>query len=85
MEIICLAVWAYVIAIVLRMVLSWFPPSDGIVSDVNRFLWRITEPVLGPLRRALPPLGGLDLSPLIVILFLQIVVLDLILRCGNVL
>jgi YggT family protein len=84
-EIICLAVWAYVIAIVLRMVLSWFPPSDGIVGDANRFLWRITEPVLGPVRRALPPLGGLDLSPLIVILVLQIVVLDLILRCGNVL
>jgi YggT family protein len=84
-EIICLAVWAYVIAIILRMVLSWFPPSDGIVADANRVLWRITEPVLGPVRRALPPLGGLDLSPLIVILVLQIVVLDLILRCGNVL
>jgi YggT family protein len=84
-EILCLAVWGYVIAIILRMVLSWFPPSDGIVGDAHRVLWRITEPVLGPVRRVLPPLGGLDLSPLVVILVLQIVVLDLILRCGNVL
>lgn len=81
MQILCLAVWLYLIAILGRMILSWFPPSDGIVGDANRFLWRITEPVLGPVRRALPPLGGLDLSPLIVVLLLQIVVLDLILGC----
>lgn len=81
MQILCLAVWLYVVAILLRMILSWFPPSDGVVGDANRYLWRITEPVLGPVRRALPPLGGLDLSPLVVLLVLQIVVLDLILGC----
>jgi YggT family protein len=80
-QILCTAVWLYVVVILGRMILSWFPPTDGVVGDANRFLWRMTEPVLGRVRRALPPLGGLDLSPLIVILVLQIVVLDLILNC----
>ena len=79
MDLLRLLVWLFIIAIVLRMVLSWFPPSDGIVADANRLLWKITEPVLGPVRRVLPPLGGLDLSPLVVILVLQIVVLGLLL------
>lgn len=37
---------------------------------VPRFLWDVTEPVLGPVRRILPPMGGLDFSPLVVIIAL---------------
>ena len=81
MEIICWLVFAYVIAVLLRIVLSWFPPSDGLVGDANRAIVRITEPVLAPVRRILPPLGGLDLSPLVVLIVLQVVVLDIILGC----
>ncbi|MFN5602167.1 MAG: YggT family protein [Acidimicrobiaceae bacterium] len=39
---------------------------------MSQFLYRITEPVLAPVRRVLPPMGGLDLSPLVVILGIQI-------------
>ncbi len=63
----------YVLAIFARAILSFFPISQGSpVAGVASFLYRITEPVLAPVRRALPPMGGLDLSPLVVIIGLQI-------------
>ena len=70
----------YLIALFARIVLSWFPLSPNtVMASVFSFLYSITEPVLGPIRRMLPPVGvggmGLDLSPLIVILLLQLVVL----------
>jgi YggT family protein len=40
------------------------------VSQVGRFLYQVTEPVLRPIRRIVPSIGGVDLSPLIVILLL---------------
>jgi YggT family protein len=51
------------LAILARVLLSWVP-----VSRDNRlvlFILEITEPILGPIRRVVPPLGGLDLSPMI--------------------
>ena len=82
-EILCWVVFAYILALVIRMVLSWFPNSDGFVGDVERWLVRVTEPALAPLRRTIPPLGALDLSPLILLLFLQIVVMQIILGCSG--
>ena len=70
----------YTIVIVVRIVLSWFPPGGGAMSMVHDWLYRITEPVLGPVRRRLPPLGGLDLSPIVVLLFLQLIVVPLLIR-----
>jgi len=73
----------YLIAIFARIVLSWFPISpDSPFASVFSFLYTITEPVLGPIRRLLPPMGvggmGLDLSPIIVILGLQLVVMPVL-------
>ncbi len=82
-ELLCWVVFAFILAIVGRMVLSWFPNSDGLAGDLERWLRRFTEPVLGPLRRAIPPVGALDLSPLILLLFLQIVVMRIILGCSG--
>ena len=67
----------YVLCVIGRILLSWFPISpESPISTVFGFLYRITEPVLGPIRRLLPPIGmggmGLDLSPIIVIIGLQI-------------
>lgn len=47
-----------------RAVLSWFPPSSsgGGLATVNRLLMDLTEPVLAPLRRVIPPAGMFDLS-----------------------
>ena len=69
----CRLLDAYLIVMFARIILSWFPiePGSGLAS-VYGFLYAITEPVLGPIRRVIPPMGmggmGLDLSPLIVIL-----------------
>jgi YggT family protein len=52
------------------------------MSRLYEVLWKVTEPVLGFARRYLPPMGGFDLSPIVVILALQFVVGRLILRCG---
>ncbi len=62
----------YMWVIVARAVLSWVNPDP--YNPIVNFLYRATEPVLSPIRRKMPYLGGLDLSPLIVlliILFLQ--------------
>ena len=60
-----------------RIVLSWFPPSGpGPVETIRELLFRVTEPVLGPVRRLLPSVRfggmGLDLSPLVVFLAIEI-------------
>ena len=81
MEFLCQLVSLYQIVIFVRIILSWFPSSPGPVATVQFWLVKATEPILGPIRRFLPPLGGLDLSPLVVLLFLQIVVQGLILNC----
>ncbi len=61
----------YLIAIFARIVVSWFPVQPGSTfASIVSFLYAITEPVLGPLRRAIPAVRmggmGLDLSPLVV-------------------
>ncbi len=82
-EILCLLAQAYFFALLARILLSWFPVSpDGLVATIFSFLYAITEPVLGPIRRVLPPVAmggmGLDLSPIILIFVLQLVVFRLV-------
>ena len=60
--------------IIIQAVLSWLVAfnvvntRNQVVSTVAEFLYRITEPVLAPIRNFMPNLGGLDISPIIVIL-----------------
>jgi len=60
----------YVFAIIGYVILSWVAP-DG-YNPAARVLSDVVAPVLRPLRRALPALGGLDLSPLVAILLLTV-------------
>ena len=68
-----LLVWA----IIISAILSWLVAFDVInlrnrfVYNVSRFLDAVTRPVLRPVQRFIPPLGGVDISPIIVILVLQ--------------
>jgi len=81
-EILCSLVQIYIYMIIVRVVLSWFPStSGGVIAQISYFVGRFTEPVLDWTRRVLPRTGALDLSPLVVLLFLQIVVQRLILNC----
>lgn len=54
-----------------RALLSWFDP--GYRTTVGQILVQITEPLLAPIRRLLPGTGAIDLSPIILILGLQVV------------
>ncbi len=56
----------YMWLIIIRALLSWVNPDP--FNPIVRFLYGITEPVLARIRRVLPPLGGIDLSPLVAIL-----------------
>ena len=76
-SVLCTLITLYLICISLRIVLTWFPlDPDGGMATVAGLLYVITDPILGPLRRALPAvrLGNLalDLSPIIVIIGLGI-------------
>ena len=78
---------AYIVVIFVRVILSWFPISpDSPLAAVYRIVYSITEPVLGPIRRVMPGgrVGGmgLDFSPIIVLLGLQIIVIPLVQRAG---
>ncbi|GAC1407522.1 MAG: YggT family protein [Chloroflexota bacterium] len=59
------------LSIIIRAVLSWVNPSWD--KPVFRLLLEITEPILGPIRRIMPRVGMLDLSPLIAIVVLQFI------------
>ena len=54
-----------------RVLLSWIPNVDY-SNPIVRFLYEATEPVLAPIRNALPPMGGIDLSPLVVFFAISI-------------
>lgn len=63
--------------LIVNVILSWLIAfnvvnrSNRFVATLGEFLYRITDPVLAPLRRVLPNLGGIDISPLIVIIAIQ--------------
>jgi len=56
-------------AIIFRAILSWFSPRP--TNVLVKFLHRITEPILAPLRRIIPRVGMFDFSPLVAIIILQ--------------
>jgi YggT family protein len=73
-SILCLAFQLYFIALFARIILSWFPISpDSPMASAFSFLYSITEPVLGPVRRLMPSMGVIDLSPIIVFVGLEVV------------
>lgn len=83
MGILCTLAELYVIVIFARIILSWFPISPGgAMATVFSFLYTVTEPLLGPLRRLLPPVGvggmGLDLSPIIALLVIQLFIVPIL-------
>lgn len=71
-----LYVWALILAAVFSMLAAFgvLDTRNRLVWTIGDFLYRITDPVLRPVRNALPNLGGVDLSPLIVIAVLELLV-----------
>ncbi len=61
----------YVWIIIARAIISWVNPSP--FHPAVRFLYRVTEPVLAPIRRIIPPIYGIDISPVIVIFIIFVI------------
>jgi YggT family protein len=71
--IICILLDLYVIILIGRAILSFFPIAPGgTMYQIASFLSMLTEPVLAPLRRIIPPLGMFDLSFLVLVIGIQI-------------
>ncbi|RME01432.1 MAG: YggT family protein [Calditrichaeota bacterium] len=66
----------YIWIVIIRAVLSWINPDP--YNPIVRFLYNITDPVLHRIRRYLPPMGGFDLSPLVLIFGLYFIELFLV-------
>ncbi len=60
----------YTFILIARALISWINPDPH--NKIVQFLYQITEPVLVPVRRVIPPIGGLDLSLLVVLVIIQI-------------
>lgn len=59
----------YSFALIIYILMSWFPNARS--STIGQFFARICEPYLEPFRRIIPPLGMIDISPLVAILVLK--------------
>lgn len=71
-----LALYLYWWIIILSAIFSWLyafnvvNPRNQFVGSVGNMLYRLTEPALAPIRRFLPNLGGIDISPIILLLII---------------
>ncbi len=72
-----LTLWVFIIAIFIRVILSWVSPYAARQHSAVGLLNNLTDPLMRPARRMIPPMGGLDLSPIVVfiLLYLTIIVL----------
>lgn len=64
--------YLFIVVLLIRVVFSWV--SQYPTNAVSRFAFQVTEPVLAPVRRLLPPVSGFDLSPLVVMLIAYFVI-----------
>ncbi|HEX3033720.1 MAG TPA: YggT family protein [Thermodesulfobacteriota bacterium] len=60
--------YAYMWIVIIRAIISWVNPDP--YNPIVNFLYRATEPVLGFARRIVPPIGGIDLSPILVLVLI---------------
>ena len=67
-NILILALYLFMAILFVRILLSWISPNprEPIVRSIDHFAYRVTEPVLAPIRRRIPPVSGFDLSPVVV-------------------
>jgi YggT family protein len=56
-----------------RAVLSYFPHKEGTLASINDFTVTVTEPVVAPVRRVVPPVGGFDVSLIVVFIGIYLI------------
>ena len=75
----------YIVVLVLRALLSWFPIEPGSrLASLNHWLYRLTEPVVAPVRKVVPPLGIFDISYIVVLLGAMLITEEVLYRIWTV-
>ncbi len=74
-ELVILSLNLFFFAILIRIVLSWIAPHN--YNPITALLTTLSEPILAPFRRLIPPIGGLDISPVFAIILIQAAVIFL--------
>ena len=69
-QLVQLASWVFSLLIIVRVIMSWVSPDAR--NQIVVIVHRITEPVLAPVRNLLPAMGGIDFSPLLVLIAVQV-------------
>jgi YggT family protein len=74
-QIVFIVFWLVIIMVVMGWLMAFnvLNNSNNVVRQINYALHRLTEPMLGPIRRLLPDLGGIDISPIILLLGLMFI------------
>lgn len=72
-------IWLYKWCLIIVVAMSWLSSfnvintQNRVVSQIYNFMYRITDPILRPIRRRIPNFGGIDISPVILILLLHFI------------
>ena len=67
-----LTIYVYIVTVLIRVVLSWISPYGMRRHPLSDLLYSLTEPILRPARRLIPPVSGIDFSPIAVFVLLQL-------------
>lgn len=73
-----LTLWVFIIAIFIRVILSWVSPYAARQHPAVGLLNNLTDPLMRPARQMIPPMGGLDLSPIVVFILLYLTIILLV-------
>jgi YggT family protein len=72
-DLLCSLIDVYYIVLLARVILSWFPMQPGTaMASIGSIIYQLTEPVMGPVRRIIPSVGMIDISPIVVFFGLRI-------------
>ena len=83
-DLIALVLTVFLVAVIIQVILSWVNP--GHYNPIIGLVHKLAEPVLKPIRKFIPPMGGIDLSPLfgtLLILVLKMLIVPPIIMLGN--
>jgi len=72
-QLVQLTVYVFLFSLIVQIIISWINPQGAHGNPAFTLMHNLTEPLLRPARRILPPMGGLDLSPIAVIIGLQLI------------
>jgi YggT family protein len=73
-----LTIYVYIVTVLIRVVMSWFSPQGMRRHPLSDLLYSLTEPLLRPARRLIPPISGIDFSPIAVFVLLQLTLILMI-------